>query len=62
MSFAIRKKNKAFSKELHESGCQEVVTCRHEASKDLENSRGWDVSKGKAKIEKIDGSCSRQKE
>ena len=31
------KKNTAFSKELHESGCQEVVTCRCDASKDLES-------------------------
>ena len=45
--FSIIKKNKAFSKELHESGWKEVATCRHDASKDLVSSCGWDVSSGK---------------
>ena len=42
--FSIIKTNKAFRKELQEIGCQEVATCRHDASKDLGRPCGWDVS------------------
>ena len=47
--FSLIKKNKAFSKKLHESGCQEVDTCRYDASKDLVSPCNGDVSHGEFK-------------
>ena len=60
--FSIIKKNGSLQKDFHESGCQEVGTCRHDASKDLESPCGWDVSRWEVEIEKTDGSCCRKKE
>ena len=48
-------------KKLHESGCQEVATCKYDASKDLGSSCIGDGSHKEAEIEETDGSCSRQK-
>ena len=42
--FPIIKKNKAFQKNYMKGGCQEVATCRHDASNDLVSPCGWDVS------------------
>ena len=58
MRFSFLKKKKQISKELHESGCQEAVTCGYDASKDLESPCSGDVSHGEVKIEETDGSCS----
>ena len=44
------KKNKAFQKELHESGCQEVVKSGHGASKDLGSPCSGDCSHGKVEL------------
>ena len=41
--FSLNKKNKAFSKELHEGRCQDVASCRYDASKDL-GSMQWGCS------------------
>ena len=41
--FSIIKKKKPLEK-LHESGREEIPTNRHDASKDLVSSCGWDVS------------------
>ena len=41
---SIIKKNKAFPEEPHERGCQEVVACGHDASKNMWSPCGWDVS------------------
>ena len=49
-------------KELHESFCQEVVVSRYDSSNYPESAYSGDVSHGKVKIEKTDGSNSRQKE
>ena len=57
---SLIKKNKAFQKKLHESGCQEVATCMYDASKDLESPCSGDGSHGEVEIEETDGS-SRQK-
>ena len=38
------KEEYSISKALHEYWCQEVVTCRYDASKDLGSPYGWDVS------------------
>ena len=35
-----------FPEGLHESGCQEVVACRHDASNNIGSPCGWDVSHG----------------
>ena len=54
MIFSLIKRNKAFQKSyMKESGCQEFVSCRYDASKDLG-----------VEIEETDGSSSssRQKE
>ena len=56
MRFSLIKKNEAFQRKLHESGCQEVATCRFDASKDLESPCSRDVSHGEVKIEETDGS------
>ena len=41
------KEDVSISKELHESGCKEVATCRYDASNDLESSRsGERVDRG----------------
>ena len=40
VSFSLMKKKKHFKK-LHESGCQEAVTCGYDASNDLEESMQW---------------------
>ena len=55
--FSLMKKNKA-----HESWCQEVATCKFDASKDFGSPCGGDVSHGEVEIEKTDGSCCRKKE
>ena len=60
--FSTVKKNKAFQKELHESGGQEVATRRHGASKDLVSPCGWDASRWEAEIEETDGGGSGQEE
>ena len=60
--FSLMKKNKAFQKELHESGCQEVVTSGCDASKDLGSPCSGDGSHGEVEIEETDGSSSRQQE
>ena len=44
--FLVIKKNKAFRKEVQESWCQEVVSCRYDASKDLGSPCSGDVSNG----------------
>ena len=51
----------SIAKELHECGCQEVATCRYDASKDLGSPCSGDVSHGEVKLEKTDGSSSRTK-
>ena len=51
-----------FPKELQEGGSQEVATCGHDASKDLESPCGGDGSHGEVEIEETDGSSSRQEE
>ena len=48
--------------ELHESGCQEVATCRHDASKDMESPCGRDVSPEEVETEETDGGGSWQEE
>ena len=53
-----QKEEKSFSKELHDSWCQELVTCRYDASKDLESSCGGYVSYGKVEIEAAAGNTS----
>ena len=53
--FSFMKKNKAFSKGLHESGHQEVVTWRYDATKNLENPCSRDVSDGEGKVEEANG-------
>ena len=55
------KKNKAFQQN-YTGGRQEVATCRHDASKDVESACSRDGSHGKVKIEETDGSCCGQKE
>ena len=42
--FLIIKKNKAFQKKLHGGGRQEVATCRHGASKNMESACSGDGS------------------
>ena len=49
---------KSFSKELRDSWCQELVTCRYDASKDLESSCGGYVSYGKVEIVAAAGNTS----
>ena len=56
MRFSLIKK-KNLSKELHESGSQEVAACRHDATKNMGSPCGWDVSHGEVLIEETDGSC-----
>ena len=51
-----------FPKELHEGGCQEVITSGHGTSKNLESSCGGESSNRKIKIKETDGSSSRKKE
>ena len=43
--FSLIKKNKAFQK-IHESGGQDVASCRHDASKNMWSPCGWDLSHG----------------
>ena len=50
--FSLTKKSKAFQKKLHESVCQEVDTCRYDASKDLGSPCNGDISHGEVNIEK----------
>ena len=57
--FSLIKKNEAFSKELHESGCQKVAMCGFDASKDLETACSVDGSHGEVEIEEADGSNCR---
>ena len=52
----------SISKELHESGYQEVVTCRCDASKDLGSPCSGDDSNGEVNIEETHGGGSRQGE
>ena len=42
--FSIIERNKAFQKKLHEGGRQELVTCRHDASKKVVNACSWSGS------------------
>ena len=49
---------KSFSTELRDSWCQELVTCRYDASKDLESSCGAYVSYGKVEFEAAAGNTS----
>ena len=56
------KEEQSISKELHESGCQEVVTCRFGASKGLGSPCSGMFPTERVKIETTDGSCSKQKE
>ena len=62
MRFSIIKKNKTFGKNYMKVVSQEVATCRHDASKDVEGACSRDGSYGKVNIEETDGSCSGQQE
>ena len=62
VGFSLIKKNKVFSKEFYESGCQKVAACGHDASKHLVSPCVGDGSNGEVEIEATDGSSSRQKE
>ena len=55
------KKNKAFQKK-YTGGRQEVATCRHDVSKDVESACSRDGSHRKVQIEETDGCCCGQKE
>ena len=48
--------------ELHEGGRQEVATCSHDASKNVEGACSRNFSHGKVKTEETDGNCNNQKE
>ena len=52
----------SFPKEQHVGVDQDVVACRHDASKNMESPCSWDVSHGEIKIEETVGSCGREKE
>ena len=58
--FAIIKKNEGLPEELHEGGCQEVVTSGHVPARTWESMQ-WS-SHGKIYIEETDGSSSGQKQ
>ena len=42
-----QKEKQRIPKELHEGGCQEVASCRHDASKDVVSAFRRDGSHGK---------------
>ena len=48
-----------FPEEFHESGCQQVVACGYDTSKDLGSQCGWDVCHREIEIEEADGSSGR---
>ena len=56
------KEEQSISKELHESGGQEVVMRGYDASKDLGSPCGGDVSHGEVKIKEANGGCCGLKE